>query len=132
MAEFEAVQKSLNENESRYREIVDKTSEAIFVIQEGWIKFANEKSSEIVGYSMEEVLASDAIAAFVHPDDQKMVAQHHASRLRGDEITPTGMISELSVKPATYGWVEVTSSSIMWKGKPAVLCLGRTSPSVSV
>lgn len=31
VAEFETGQKSLNENQSRYREIIDKTSEAIFV-----------------------------------------------------------------------------------------------------
>ena len=73
VAEFDAVQKSLTESESRYREIVDKASEGIFVIQDGWIKFANRKASEITGYSMEEVLASDAIEAFVHPDDRELV-----------------------------------------------------------
>ena len=63
MAELEAVQKSLNKKESRYREIVDETSAAIFVIQDGWIKYANQKTSEIVGYAIEEVLASAAAIA---------------------------------------------------------------------
>ena len=120
VAEFETGQKSLNENQSRYREIIDKTSEAIFVIQEGWIKFANEKSAEIVGYSMEEILASNAIEAFVQPDDREMVAQHHASRLREEEEFYQYDF-RVVLKAGNVRWVKVTSSSIMWEGKPAVL-----------
>ena len=122
VAEFETGQKSLNENQSRYREIIDKTSEAIFVIQEGWIKFANEKSAEIVGYSMEEILASNAIEAFVHPDDREMVAQHHASRLREDEEFYQYDF-RIVLKAGNVRRVKVTSSSIMWEGKPAVLSI---------
>ena len=122
VAEFETGLKSLNENQSRYREIIDKTSEAIFVIQEGWIKFANEKSAEIVGYSMEEILASNAIEAFVHPDDREMVAQHHASRLREEEEFYQYDF-RVVLKAGNVRRVKVTSSSIMWEGKPAVLSI---------
>ena len=38
VAEFETVQKSRNENESLHREIIGSFSEAIFIIQDGWIK----------------------------------------------------------------------------------------------
>jgi PAS domain S-box-containing protein len=85
VAELEAALKALNEPESKYREMIDGVSEAVFVIQDGWIKFANHVSSELNGYSKEEVLATNAIAAFVHPDDQEMLAQYHARRLQGDK-----------------------------------------------
>jgi PAS domain S-box-containing protein len=122
VAECEAVQKSLTESELRYRQIVDKVSGGIFVIQDGWINFANEKASEITGYSREDALASTAIEAFVHPDDQEMLAQYHARRLQGDESQyqyPFRFIR----KDGTVGWVKMTSSLIMWEGKPAALCL---------
>ncbi|MFA6224470.1 MAG: PAS domain S-box protein, partial [Desulfomonilaceae bacterium] len=85
VAELEAVQKSLNKKESQYLDIIDKTNEGIFVIQDGLIKFVNEKAAEITGHSRAEALASNAIGAFVHPDDQEMLAQYHARRLQGDE-----------------------------------------------
>ena len=122
VAEFEAVQKSLNEKELRYREIVDKTNEAIFVVQDGWIKYANEKTSELTGYSREDALASAAIAAFVHPDDREMVAQYHASRLQGDETHYRYTYRNVR-KDGNVQWVEMNSSLIMWKGRPASLCL---------
>ena len=122
VAESDSVQESLKEEKLRYLEIVDKTSEGIFVIQDGWIKFANKKASEITGYSVEEAVASIAIAAFVHPDDQEMLAQYHARRLQGDESQyqyPFRFIRN----DGTVGWVEMNSSLIMWEGRPAALCL---------
>ena len=122
VAEFETVQKSRNENESLHREIIGSSSEAIFIIQDGWINYANEKTSEITGYSKEEVLTSSAIVTFVHPDDREMVAQYHASRLQGDE-THYRYAFRIVRKDGNVRWVEMNSSLIMWKGKPAALCL---------
>ncbi|MGO8881233.1 MAG: PAS domain S-box protein [Desulfomonilaceae bacterium] len=122
VAELEAVQESLKESELRNREIVDKASEGIFVIQDGWIKFANKKATEITGYSTEEAIASTAITAFVHPDDQEKLAQNHARRLQGDESQyryPFRFVR----KDGTVGWVEMNSSLITWEGGPAALCL---------
>ncbi len=122
VGETEAVQKSLNEKESRYFQIADKTNEAIFVIQDGWIKYANQKSSEIVGYSIEEALASNAIETLVHPDDREMVAQYHAGRIQGDE-THNRYAFRIVCKDNRLRWVEMNSSLIMWEGRPAALCL---------
>ncbi len=121
-AELEVVQKSLTENESQYRQIIEKSNEAIFVVQDGRIHFANEKSSEIVGYSIEDILFSDAIATFVHPDDQEMVFQHHARRLQGDEEFYQYDF-RIVHKDGIVRWLNVNPSLIMWEGKSAVLCL---------
>ena len=37
-AELEVVQNQLTENESRYRQIIDKSNEAIFVLQDGRVQ----------------------------------------------------------------------------------------------
>ncbi len=122
VAELETVQKSLNEKGSRYRQIVDNISEAVFVIQDGWIKFANDKTSEITGYSREDASSFAAITTFVHPDDREMVAQYHASRLRGAE-THYRYAFRVVRKDGNVRWTEMNSSSIIWKGRPASLCL---------
>jgi PAS domain S-box-containing protein len=121
-AELEVVQKSITENESQYRQIIDRSNEAIFVLQDGRVQFANEKSSEIVGYSIEDILFSDAIATFVYPDDREMVLQHHARRLQGDEELYQYDFRIVN-KDGKIRWLNVNPSLIMWEGKPAVLCL---------
>ena len=120
--EFKALNESINETASLYRQVVDKTDEAVFVIQEGWIKFANEMALKMTGYSKEDVSASAAISAFVHPDDQEPLAQYHERRLKGAE--PNYKLPFRFVrKDGTVGWAEINSSLIMWEGRPAALCL---------
>lgn len=122
VAALEALQKSWNENEAPHREIVDRSSEAIFVIQDGWINYANEKTSELTGYPKEKLLNSSPIVTFVHPDDRDMVTQYHAGRLKGDE-THYRYPFRIVRKDGNVRWVEMNSSLIMWEGKPAALCL---------
>lgn len=122
MAELKAAQKLLSEKESRYRDIVDKAGEAIFVIQGGRIKFVNQTATELTGYSKDEGLASQAIEAFVHPDDRDMVNQYHVRRLQGDN-TPFRYDYRFLCRDGTVKWAEMNSSLIMWEGKPAGLCL---------
>ncbi|MCL5124225.1 MAG: PAS domain S-box protein [Deltaproteobacteria bacterium] len=122
IAEFETVQQSLSEKESRCREIVDETSAAIFVIQDGQIKFLNNATMELTGYSRKEGLSSQAIETFVHPDDRDMVNQYHIRRLQGDN-SPFRYDYRFVCKDGTVKWAEMNSSLIMWEGKPAGLCL---------
>jgi PAS domain S-box-containing protein len=121
-AELDVVQNPLTENESRYRQIIDKSNEAIFVLQDGRVQFANEKSSEIVGYSIEDILFADAIATFVYPEDREMVLQHHSRRLQGDEEFYQYDF-RIARKDGDVRWLDVNPSMIMWQGKPGVLCL---------
>ncbi|MFA6224566.1 MAG: PAS domain S-box protein, partial [Desulfomonilaceae bacterium] len=67
-------------------------------------------------------LASNAIGAFVHPDDQEMLAQYHARRLQGDESHYQYPFRYIR-KDGTVGWLEMNSSLIMWEERPAALCL---------
>jgi PAS domain S-box-containing protein len=121
-AEFEAALNKLNENESKYSEIVDKTSEAILIAQDGWIKFANVAARELTGYTEAEAFASNAIATFVHPDDQEMVAQYHARRLQGDK-SHHRYDFRFICKDGNIKWVQMNSSLIMREGRPAALIL---------
>ncbi len=122
VAELEAVQQSLSEKESRCREIVDETSAAIFVIQDGQIKFVNNATMELTGYSKEEGLSSQAIETFVHPDDRDMANQYRIRRQQGDNA-PFHYDCRFVRKDGTVKWAEMNSSLIMWEGKPAGLCL---------
>ena len=121
VAGLEAVQKTLNELESEYREIIDKGSEAVFVVQDGTIKFANPAYSELTEYLKEDVLVPNVIEALVHPDEREMVTQYHVRRQQGETI-PFCYNFRIICKRGNVKWVELNSSLIMWDGKPAALC----------
>ena len=86
VSEFETVQKLSNNPEIKYLEMIDRVSEAVFVVQDGAIKFANPAYSELTEYSKEDVLVPNVIEALVHPDDREMVSNYHARRQQGETI----------------------------------------------
>ncbi|MGC8605795.1 MAG: PocR ligand-binding domain-containing protein, partial [Desulfomonilaceae bacterium] len=126
LEESEAALAKLREDQNlgayEYYQIVERTSEALFVYQDGPIKFVNPACRQLTGYSEQEALAADAIEDFVHPDDQELVAQYYESRRQGS-TTPYRYPFRIVCKDGTIKWVEMNSSLIMWEGKPAALCL---------
>ena len=116
------IEKSLAEEASIYRRIVDETNEAIFIIQDGMIKFFNKATLELTGYSAEEDLVCQAIETFVYLDDRDLVNQYHTRRLQGDKAH-FRYEYRFVCQDGTVKWGEMNSSLIMWQGKPAGLCL---------
>jgi PAS domain S-box-containing protein len=112
----EALQKS----QERYRTLTENAGEAIFVVQDGMIKFMNPKGEELSGYSLEE-LASRPFVKFVHPDDINMVVDRYAKRLKGE---PVPQIYDFRIirKDGNIRWGALNAVPISWEDKPAVLC----------
>jgi PAS domain S-box-containing protein len=107
-------------SEERYRAFTENAGEAIFVVQDGMIRFMNPSGEELSGYSMEE-LASKPFIEFIHPDDVNMVADHYTRRLKGEPV-PTRYEFRIIRKEGSTRWGELNAVSISWEGKPAVLC----------
>ena len=70
---------------NRYRTLIENANEAIFVIQNGRISYANPKLEEIGKFTAEE-LAQKPFLEFVHPDDRIMVGEYHKRRLTGEPL----------------------------------------------
>jgi len=77
-------EKELKENEKKYSTLFKNASEAIYVAQDGMIKFPNPKAEELYGYSKEE-LTSKPFTYFTHEKDRQMVLDRHKRRLLGSE-----------------------------------------------
>jgi PAS domain S-box-containing protein len=112
-------EKAQRQSEKNYRLVVEKSNEAIVVVQEGIIRFINRKFSEITGYSEEE-LTSRLFLDFIHPDDRTMVEANLTKRQRGKEISPLYSFRILD-KGENLKWVEVNSFPYSWKGTPSIL-----------
>jgi two-component system NtrC family sensor kinase len=120
VTERRKVEQALQKSEERYRTLAENAGEAIFVVQDGVVKFINPKGVELSGYSGEE-LASRPFAEFIYPDDIPMVADRYLKRLRG-ELVPQTYDFRIIRKDGDIRWGELNAVPISWEDRPAVLC----------
>lgn len=108
---------SLRDSEERYRLLVNNANEAIIVIQDLMVIYANPKAARLSGYSLDQPLS---FTNLVHPDDRELALQRHLQRIKGEKVPDVYPIRIVDSK-GNIGWVEISAVSISWRGKPANL-----------
>jgi PAS domain S-box-containing protein len=114
---------ALRESEEKYRSLVANATDAIFIVQDGRIKFPNPITLKLVGYSQEE-LATLPFVNLIHPEDRAMVLDNYSRRLKGEEVPSTYTFRVVN-KGGEELWGQLNAVLIMWEGRPAVLCFIR-------
>jgi len=112
-------EEALRLSEEKYRLLVENANDAIFIVQEGQIKFANRKAKQmgrILGLELDRV----PFAQYIHPDDRSMVLERHESRIKGEKL-PDIYAFRLVSQDDQVMWVALNAVKINWKGKPAIL-----------
>ena len=112
-------EKDLNELAEKYKLIFEKAVDAIFIIQEGQVKFANRRTLQMFGYAEEELIAMP-IADLVHPKDRETVVARHIKKLRGENLSAADTFRAIT-KAGKEIWVENTATRVDWEGRPATL-----------
>lgn len=107
------------ESEEKYRLLVENSSEAIFINQNGMLQFVNRASLTLFDTAY-EVLISTPFMEFIHPEDREKVISLHLSRLKGEKVSPNHTF-RIVTKEGIVKWVEMHSSLVSWQGKPATL-----------
>jgi len=120
ISEQKQAEKALKESEEKYRTLFGKASQAIYVAQDGKIKFANPKTEELYGYSAEE-LTPQPFTYFIHEEDQKIVSERHKKQLRS-EVLPNTYTFRIINKAGDTKWVEINGAPFSWDDRPATLC----------
>ena len=133
MARIEALEKEMQQRvqaESdlrdlgqQYKLIFDKARDAIFIIQDDVIRFANRRARTVLGYTDEE-LSTTAIAKLIHPKDREQVINRHRKKLKGERVPGTYSFRIITKKGKEI-WVEHTAVRINWQGQPATLNFAR-------
>ena len=123
IAERRQVAHALRESEEKYRLLVETANEAIFIAQDGVIKFPNPKTIEITGYTYDEVKAMPFIN-LIHPDDRELVAERYRLRLMG-ENPPSDYAFRIINKAGAELRVQINSALTTWEGRPATINLIR-------
>jgi len=110
---------SLRQSEEKYKLLVENASLAIVIVQDTMLKYANPKTSEVIGYSNKELLETSAIN-FVHPDDLSRLVDIRQKRMKGEPV-PSSYTARVIHKNGHTLWGEFAGVAITWGGKPATL-----------
>lgn len=117
--DYKRMEEALRESEGKYRLVVENAGEAIYIAQDGRIKFPNRSALEFIGYTEDE-LTSRPFTEFIHPDDRQMVFDRHVKRLTGEEILPIYCFRCIA-RDRAIKWGEIHAVAILWEGRPATL-----------
>jgi PAS domain S-box-containing protein len=115
--------KALLNSEEKYRLLVENANDVIFVAQDGRIKFANNKTTQMTGYQTSE-LVDMQFAKLVHPADRDFLLSRHNERLQGDGA-PSQYSFRIVGAAGQILWIDLNTVVIEWQGRPATLNFAR-------
>jgi two-component system cell cycle sensor histidine kinase/response regulator CckA len=110
---------ALRESEEKYRLVVENAGDAIFIAQDGMIKFPNHYLTIISGYSKEEITGKP-FEFFLHTEDKDMVRERHRRRMQGENV-PSKYPCRVINKSGNTVWIEVSAVLITWEKRIAAL-----------
>jgi len=111
----------LTENEVKYRSLVERANEAIVIIRDERILFANKTMEDLLGITNEEILSLN-IEDVIHPDDRSVVVETYRKRLKGEPV-PRIYDFRLIGKYNREVWVTISAAKLTWEGSDAVMAL---------
>jgi two-component system, cell cycle sensor histidine kinase and response regulator CckA len=114
---------ALLESEEKFRLISEQSLLAIGIIQDGYIKYANEMYSRMTGYSLEEIYGWEpyGYARVVYKDDLPFVMTQSRKKQAGDTDVQTHYRFRGVTKSGAIVWSDLYSKTISYHGKPADL-----------
>jgi len=117
--EHKLAELKLEEREEKYRLVVENSNEVILVVQNGWMKFLNQRTVETLGYSYEELI-SRPIGDLIYPEDRHEVLGYHQKKLKGERVPPSHVLRMVD-REGRIRWFEMNTVAITWEGRPATL-----------
>ena len=110
-------------SQERNHLLIENANEAIVVIQDEVLKFANPMTEEIFGCTAQDLMLKP-MADMIHPEDRQTAMEQHYRRLNGEGV-PHPYQFRLVDKAGNTKWVELNGVLLTWGGRPADLCFVR-------
>ncbi len=117
------VEKSLRESKEKYRNLVERASDGITLVQNSLIKYVNPSLAKMTGYSTEELLDTPFMN-YIHPDYLSMVIERYEQRMASRSVPPI-YETILIKKDGTSMEVELNAGIITFRDEPADLVIVR-------
>lgn len=114
---------ALRDSEEKYRAVVDNADEAIFIVQNGFIRFPNHRTLELLGYEADE-LERIPFFELIHLSKREEVFHNKLQRLEGEQPVSDCAFPAVS-KTGEQLWLQLSSIPWFWEGLPASLNFAR-------
>jgi two-component system, cell cycle sensor histidine kinase and response regulator CckA len=112
-------EEALRLSEEKYRHLVENANDAIFILQDGKVKFFNNKAKQI-GLKLGIDLSRATFDQYIHPDDRNIIIDRHNRRIKGEKF-PNTYAFRLIGENDEEMWAELNAVKLTWKGKAATL-----------
>ena len=112
--------RDLRHSEEKYRSVVETADEGIFVLKQDQLVFVNPKTTEISGYSEQELLQIPWIN-LVHPQERDLIRRQIQRYMTGDAVQTDVDKFRMIDKQGNVKWLESKTQKIFWEGDLAIL-----------
>ncbi|TFG06493.1 MAG: PAS domain S-box protein [Promethearchaeota archaeon] len=123
ITEIKKGEEKLKESEQKFRTISERSLMGILILQDDLIKYVNQRASQTLGYSIEEMKSwkkNKFLKLFV-PEDRELVLKM-AREIELEQRENRGNIQIRCIKKTgEILWIELFAKSFNFQGEPAVL-----------
>jgi diguanylate cyclase len=117
-AKYNQCQRQLRNEEIHYRNLLNLSPNAIFVLKDGAVSYANRRTLQILQITMDDVVGKKVID-FIHPDYRKeLIRYYNVPTRKSNELF---MEAKLLQKGGQEITVEITLTPITHHREPAIL-----------
>jgi len=116
---YRKAQEALHESEEKYRMLIEKSPNLIFIYQGDAIKYANQTICDRLGWTREEMTSSsfNSMEKLIPPRFQKLVKENRLKREKGEDVPPYEVY--LRTRNGTEIPVIIYDQRITYQAKPA-------------
>jgi len=118
-----SAEQSLIESEEKFRQLVERASDGIAIIQDSMFKYINPRAAEIGGFTLDELLETPFSRYLATEDIDALEAGH--ARENPECGAPAIFNASVKHKCGERVSIELSSGSIPYEGKPAHLVILR-------
>ena len=113
-------EQELRESQSRYEALVEQSLDGVGIVRDGKVLFTNSTAAELLGYTIEEILAMEDFRDVFEPESREAVIELQARRRAGLDA-PQFYEARVRCKDGTIKDLEISARPIRYQGAPAVL-----------
>ena len=121
--EREQAEIALRESEEKYRNLVERANDGIAIIQNSIVKYVNIALTNMMGYSINEVIGNN-FSNFIIPEELPKVEDRYKRRMKGEDV-PSVYETAFFHKDGRRIDIELNAGIIPYEGKPADFVLVR-------
>jgi PAS domain S-box-containing protein len=113
-------EKKLIEAEEKFRDLVEKSSIGVYIIQNGKYMYVNPKFADIFGYEQNDLTNTVPVESLAHGDSIDLIRENMQKRIAGAESTVPYEIDGVK-KSGDIIRLEVFGTKTQYQGKPAII-----------